>query len=86
MEKMKRLHSRWLEKAPHHLLPRIEALAKKNGCWVRVWKNPCGREGVLFWIETYADGDAAGRAESFRADWDTELQNWFLFESLGRKP
>ena len=82
MEKMKRMHSRWLEKIPDRvLMDRIEALAAKNGCWVRVWENPCCREGVLFWIETYADGDAAGREESFRSDWDTELYNWFLIQS-----
>ncbi len=74
---------RWLERIPYRVLPRIEALAAKNGCWVRIWENPCGKEGVLFWIETYADGDAAGRAESFRADWmhDAELRDWFLPQS-----
>ena len=85
---MKEIHQfdcRWLKEKPRHLLPRIKALAEKNGCRLRVWENPCGREGVLFWIETYADG-AGGRMESFRADWDDELRNWFLFESQGKKP
>ena len=88
VNKIEHFDSRWLAAKPFRVLARIKALAERRGCWVRVWENPCGREGVLFWIETYAGEGAEGRAESFRADWmaDPELKKWFLFESLGRKP
>ena len=95
-EWIEKFDCRWLDEHPDSMLDRLDVIAHEHGCWVRLWCNPCGREGMLLWLETQAEGDADGRAAGLRASMleryqkgsrkDAELYRWFMKIPKEEKP
>ena len=88
-----RFMPRWTKgPIPDAILARFDAAAHRRCCWVQLFKNPLEKEqGVLFWVETYADGCQDKRMELFcndvlRTTELSDLRDWFLLTSRGTQP